>query len=111
VAPVDFVPMRREIATEIAEGGARAVTMHDGSVVHFRKLAEDYDPTDREAAYRYVRQAHDRGEVVTGLLYIDEGAADMHGVNKTVEPALTSLPYESLCPGNAALQQLMDEYR
>jgi 2-oxoglutarate ferredoxin oxidoreductase subunit beta len=111
VAPVDFVPLRREIATEIQEGSARAVTMHDGSTVHFRTMADDYDPTDREAAYTYVRQAQGRGEVVTGLLYLDEGAADMHGVNKTVSRALTEVPYEQLCPGNAALQKLMDEYR
>jgi 2-oxoglutarate ferredoxin oxidoreductase subunit beta len=111
VAPVDFVPLRREIATEIAEGAARAVTMHDGSTVHFRKLAEDYDPTNREAAYTYVRHAQARGEVVTGLLYMEEGAADMHGLNKTVSRALTDVPYEQLCPGNAALQKLMAEYR
>lgn len=116
VAPVDFVPLRREIAVEGGMGngngsGVRAVTMHDGSTVYFRHLAEDYDPTDREAAYRYIRQAQGRGEVVTGLLYVDEGAADMHGVNKTIDAALTSLPYEELCPGNAALQKLMEEYR
>jgi 2-oxoglutarate ferredoxin oxidoreductase subunit beta len=85
--------------------------MHDGSTVHFRQLAEDYDPTNREAAYSYVKAAHERGEVATGLLYIEEGSADMHGVNGTIDSALTSVPYESLCPGNAKLQELMEEYR
>jgi len=74
-------------------------------------LAEDYDPTNREAAYSYVKAAHERGEVATGLLYINEGSADMHGVNGTIDAALTSVPYESLCPGNAKLQELMEEYR
>jgi 2-oxoglutarate ferredoxin oxidoreductase subunit beta len=112
VAPVDFVPLRREIAaTGPTEGSVRSVTMHDGSTVHFRMLAEDYDPTDREAAYHYVRAAHQRGEVATGLLYIEEGAADMHGVNQSAEGALTDVPYEALCPGNAKLQALMEEYR
>ena len=114
VAPVDFVPLRREIAAAgpVEGGGAvRSVTMHDGSTVHFRMLAEDYDPTDREAAYRYVRAAHQRGEVATGLLYVDQGNADMHGVNGTVDRALTSVPFEELCPGNAKLQELMEEYR
>ena len=112
VAPVDFVPLRREIATNgESDGAVRSVTMHDGSTVHFRQLTEDYDPTDREAAYHYVRAAHDRGEVATGLLYIAEGAADMHGVSGTVDGALTNVPYEALCPGNAKLQELMEEYR
>jgi 2-oxoglutarate ferredoxin oxidoreductase subunit beta len=112
VASVDFVPLRREIATTGETiGGVRSVTMHDGSTVHFRQLAEDYDPTDREAAYHYVRAAHERGEVATGLLYIDEGSPDMHELNGTVERALTTVPYEELCPGNAKLQELMEEYR
>jgi 2-oxoglutarate ferredoxin oxidoreductase subunit beta len=85
--------------------------MHDGSTVHFRTLAEDYDPTSREAAYAYVRAAHARGEVATGLLYIDQGSPDMHGVNGSIEGALTNVPYEVLCPGNAKLQELMEEYR
>jgi 2-oxoglutarate ferredoxin oxidoreductase subunit beta len=112
VAPVDFVPLRREIASSgDAPDGVRSVTMHDGSTVHFRTLAEDYDPTSREAAYAYVRAAHARGEVATGLLYIDQGSPDMHGVNGSIEGALTNVPYEVLCPGNAKLQELMEEYR
>jgi 2-oxoglutarate ferredoxin oxidoreductase subunit beta len=112
VAAVDFVPLRREIATTVsAPDSVRSVTMHDGSTVNFRALAEDYDPTNREAAYTYVRQAHERGEVATGLLYIDQGNPDMHEVNGTIEPALTSIPYEDLCPGNDMLQKLMEEYR
>jgi 2-oxoglutarate ferredoxin oxidoreductase subunit beta len=112
VAAVDFVPLRREIATPVAApDSVRSVTMHDGSTVNFRTLAEDYDPTNREDAYTYVRQAHERGEVATGLLYIDQGNPDMHEVNGTIEPALTSIPYEELCPGNEMLQKLMEEYR
>ncbi len=111
VAPVDFVPLRREIATDYREGSVRSVAMHDGSTVHFRKLADDYDPTDREAAWQYVRESQSRGEVVTGVLYVDGDGEDMHARNGTVQRALTTVPHEELCPGNAALQQLMEEYR
>src|SRR5205085_8359364 len=55
---VDFVPMRREITSDSdseARGGALAVTMHDGSVVRFRRVAASYDPTNRDAAYAHVR--------------------------------------------------------
>ncbi len=85
--------------------------MHDGSMVKFRKLAADYDPTDREAAYHYVRRAQENGEVVTGLLYIDEAGADMHAVNQSSDTPLVELPYEALCPGSAALAALMEEFR
>jgi 2-oxoglutarate ferredoxin oxidoreductase subunit beta len=108
---VDFVPLEREIKAEYESGGRRVVTMHDGSSVAFRKLEEGYDPTNREAAYARVREAQAQGEVVTGLLYIDESAVDMHGLNKTVETPLVDLPYETLCPGADALSALMEDYR
>jgi len=112
VAPVDFVPLRREIAAADGEDTSlMTVTMHDGSVVRFRRVEEDYDPTNRDKAYAYVRQRQAKGEVVTGLLYIDKSANDMHEVNGTVERALVELPYEDLCPGSAALSELMEEFR
>jgi 2-oxoglutarate ferredoxin oxidoreductase subunit beta len=47
--------------------------------------------------------------VVTGLLYIEEDSDDMHALNHTAVAPLHDLPYESLCPGSAALEELMDE--
>ena len=113
IAPVDFVPLRREISASADPGGATpvSVTMHDGSVVRFRTVAADYNPTDRDAAYAYVRKHQQAGEVVTGLLYIDEDAPDMHAVNGTVDRPLVEIPFEELCPGSAALDTLMEEFR
>ena len=85
--------------------------MHDGSVGRFRKTHADYNPTDRESAYAHVRACQARGEVATGLLFIDEKGADMHAVAKTVATPLVDLPYDQLCPGNAALQKLMEKSR
>jgi 2-oxoglutarate/2-oxoacid ferredoxin oxidoreductase subunit beta len=111
VAPVDFVPLRREIAAGQTDDAVTSVTMHDGSVVRFRKVAAEYDPTNRDAAYAYLRARQTQGEVVTGLLYIDESAPDMHAVAGTVETPLVDLDFEALCPGSPALAELMEEYR
>ncbi|HEX5725537.1 MAG TPA: 2-oxoacid:ferredoxin oxidoreductase subunit beta [Longimicrobiaceae bacterium] len=110
VAPVDYVPLRHEIEASYPEGSAREVRMHDGSTVRFRKVGADYDPTDREAAYATVQRLQAAGEVVTGLLYVEQNADDMHALNETVDAPLVSLPYEDLCPGGAALEELMREY-
>lgn len=109
LAPVDFVPVTHEIRAAYDPGCALAVPMHDGSVVRFRKVGEDYDPTDRDGAYAHVKRLQERGEVVTGLLYLDEDADDMHALNRTVAAPLYDLPYETLCPGSAALDELMRE--
>lgn len=111
LAPVDFVPLQREITATSEAGASTSVTMHDGSIVRFRQVGAEYDPTNRDVAYAHVRAMQDRGEIATGLLYIDEQSTDMHGIAKTVEQPLIDLPYDSLCPGRAALEMLMEEYR
>ncbi len=111
VAPVDFVPLQSEVSARMEPGATTSVTMHDGSVVRFRPVGEDYDPKDRDGAYGFVRAHQAKGEVVTGLLYIEQSGADMHAVSKTVERPLVELPFDELCPGSAALDELMSEYR
>ena len=78
IASVDLVPMRREITAPDTGSATSVITMHDGSVVRFRKVADDYDATNREGAYAYVRESQKRGEIATGLLFVDEHAKDMH---------------------------------
>jgi len=111
VVAADFVPLRREVVAPETDAAVSVVTMHDGSTVRFRKTPEGYDPTDREAAYSHVRACQQRGEVATGLLFIDQNGQDMHAVSRTVETPLVDLPYEQLCPGNSALQKLMEGFR
>jgi 2-oxoglutarate/2-oxoacid ferredoxin oxidoreductase subunit beta len=85
--------------------------MHDGSTVRFRKIDEGHDPTNRDAAYALVRRIQAAGEVPTGLFYVGNDAPEMHELNRTVATPLVELPYERLCPGAAALEGLMEEYR
>jgi 2-oxoglutarate ferredoxin oxidoreductase subunit beta len=111
IVAADFVMPTAAITADYACGTVRKVMMHDGSWVTLRKVAEDYDPTDRDRSYQGIREAQRKGEVVTGLLYIDPDSADMHGQAGTVPGALTQMPFEQLCPGDAALQALQQRFR
>ena len=111
ISAADFVPLRREITVPDTTEAISTITMHDGSVVRFRKTHDSYDPTDRAAAYAHVRACQQRSEVATGLLFLDESGLDMHAVAKTVPVPLVDLTYKQLCPGNSALQALMEKYR
>ena len=111
VTEADFVPPADEIRSESAPGETTDVTMHDGSVVRFTRVPEDYDPTDRGRVYEYLQTRQARGEVPTGLLFVDESVPEMHEMNNTPETALARLPYEKLCPGAAALDALQDSFR
>jgi 2-oxoglutarate/2-oxoacid ferredoxin oxidoreductase subunit beta len=110
VADIDFVPLRREI-TMPPEGTQHTVTLHDGSSVRFRRVEAGYDPTDRDAAYGYIRQHQQAGEIVTGLLYLQADGQDLHDVNKTVATPLAQLAYDQLTPGAAALAHLQKRWR
>ena len=111
VVQADFVPHRDEITTDYEAGSLQNVMLHDGSWVKLRKLAEDYDPTNRDAAYAYVREHQKKGEVVTGLLYLNADSQDVHQQNDTVSVPLYNMPHDQLCPGNDALQKLMAQFR
>jgi len=107
----DFVPPASEILAQIGQNGAVNVTMHDGSMVRFKGVPPNYDPTDRGKVMDYLEEHQSKGEVVTGLLYLDESVPDLHEMNKTTDIALTKVPYQKLCPGAAALDRLQEDFR
>jgi 2-oxoglutarate ferredoxin oxidoreductase subunit beta len=107
----DFVPFAQEIAVEYQPGTATSVRLHDGSVVRLRKVAEDYDPTDRQAVADHLELHRHRGEIATGLLYVDKQASDMHDTSQTTDVPLAQLPFDKLCPGKAALEELQKSFR
>jgi len=107
----DFIPFRSEVTASIPANGVQTVTMHDGSVLRFRSAPNDYDPTDRASVLRYLEQSREAGEVVTGVLFVDEASRDMHEVNNTTERPLVQVPFSELCPGAGALTQLQERFR
>ena len=111
VVQADFVPFRDEITSAQAPGTAKSVRMHDGSWVTFRSLADNYDATNRDAAYNYIRERQKEHEVLTGLLYMSPDSHDMAEQNELVPGPLTNLPFESLCPGSAELDKLQARFR
>ena len=107
----DFVPAAQEIVAEIGANESTSVTMHDGSVVRFRSVPKDYDPTNKTAVLECLQEHQNRGEIVTGLLYLNETAPDIHELNQTPDTPLVDIPFEQLCPGSSALDALQEEYR
>ena len=107
----DFVPFAREITVDYAPGTATSVRLHDGSVVRLRKVEADYDPTDRQRVASHLELHRNRGEIATGLLFVDKQASDMHDTSKTTDVPLAQIPYEKLCPGSAKLDELQKTFR
>ena len=111
VVHADFVPPAEEIKAAYDAGDALSIELHDGSRIVLRKVAKDYSVGNRGEAIEYIRAHQRKGEIVTGLLYIDEGEPDMHGVNGTTPVPLNAVPYEALCPGRETLAALQKRFR
>jgi 2-oxoglutarate ferredoxin oxidoreductase subunit beta len=103
---LDVMTPREEITADYAPGALETVVQHDGSVVRLRKLAPDYDPHDRIAAMTYLQERGAKGEVVTGLLYVENDPQDLHDYLNTVEAPLNTLGEAELVPGAKVLDKL-----
>ena len=111
VIAADFVPPAQEIKAVYDEGDVLPIELHDGSRVLLRKVSKEYNPTSRGEALDYIRRHHRLGEVVTGLLYVDQNEPDMHAVLNTTATPLNQLPFERLCPGTEALEKIHSRFR
>lgn len=111
VSRIDFITPRSEITAEAAPGEVVDVRQHDGTLLRLRSLHEGYDPTNRQAAMAFMQEHQARGEVVTGLLYVDPLATDLHTALNTTARPLNTLAADDLCPGGAALRKINQSLR
>jgi len=108
---VDFVPSFENISVEYDPGTAFEVTMHDGSHLRLRKLEEEYNPTDKIQAVTRLMEAHAKGEVLTGVFYINANAPTFLDMLNVTDQPLATLPESATRPSREALEQCMEELR
>ncbi|MBP9905498.1 MAG: 2-oxoacid:ferredoxin oxidoreductase subunit beta [Rhodoferax sp.] len=106
VSRIDFITPGSEITADYPAGSVVEVEQHDGTSLRLRKLHTDYDPTDRFAAMAYMQSRAALGEIVTGLLYIDPLATDLHMALNTIASPLNTLNAKQLNPGKTALDKI-----
>jgi 2-oxoglutarate ferredoxin oxidoreductase subunit beta len=103
---LDVIPARAPITVDYAEGSLQLVEQHDGSRLALRKIGADYDIHDRTAALGFLQKHSAKGQVVTGVLFIEGEPQDLHASLRTVDKPLNTLTEAELCPGSAALEKI-----
>ncbi|MDJ0812657.1 MAG: 2-oxoacid:ferredoxin oxidoreductase subunit beta [Woeseiaceae bacterium] len=111
VVDADYIAPAEEIKTQYDKGAAMPVELHDGSKIILRKIDDEYDPTSRAAAFKYLRERFNAGEIITGLLYIDDSRKEMHDLMGNIDTPLAQYPLEKLHPGKAELKKILARYR
>src|SRR5688572_21887705 len=108
---LDFVPSYEDIAVDIPEGEVMDVRMHDGSHLRIRKLTRDYDPTNQIMAQTVLQEADAKGEVLTGVLYVNTGKPTFVDSLNMSDDSLATLPQSRIRPDIDVLEQVMEELR
>jgi 2-oxoglutarate/2-oxoacid ferredoxin oxidoreductase subunit beta len=103
---LDFITGRAPITVAYQPGSVEIIEQHDGSKLALKKIAADYDAHDRLGALSFLQQQAAKGLIVTGLLYVEDEAEDLHQNLQTVDAPLNGLGEKELCPGSAALDKI-----
>jgi 2-oxoglutarate/2-oxoacid ferredoxin oxidoreductase subunit beta len=107
VGDITFVPFFDEINVDYDPGTTTHVTLHDGSRILLKKLDRDYDPTNKVEALRVLTESHDRGEVVTGLFYVNTEQPNFIDLLNVVDEPLATLPLSRVRPPQSVLDEVM----
>src|SRR5450432_2042221 len=103
---LDVISGRDPITVDYAPGTVQMVEQHDGTNIALRKIDADYDAHDRLGAMTFLQKHAAKGQIVTGLLYVDPDAEDLHAHLDTVDTPLNALKAKELCPGTSALDKI-----
>jgi 2-oxoglutarate ferredoxin oxidoreductase subunit beta len=103
---LSFVPPADEIMVEYSQGEAKEVTMHDGSKVILKKLAQDYDPTNRAEAMRVLEEANAKQWLITGLIYYNPQQVSMTDLYSLPSTPLNRLPERRIRPAAETIEQV-----
>jgi 2-oxoglutarate ferredoxin oxidoreductase subunit beta len=108
---VSFVPFFEDITVEYDPGTTTEITLHDGSHLLLKKIGEDYNPTNKEQALRVLTEAHDKGEIVTGLFYVNTKHPNFLQLLNLVDEPLATLPESRVRPPQQVLDEVMESLR
>ncbi len=108
---VGFVPHFDNIDVEYDPGTTRDVEMHDGSHLRLKKLREDFDPTNRINAVTALMEAHQNGEVLTGVFYVNTEKPSFTEMLNLVDEPLGTLPESRVRPPKSVLDDVMKRHQ
>ena len=108
---IEFVPPRDEITIEdFDKGTIREVALHDGSIIVFKKLAKEYDPTNRNEAIRNLEEAVRNNWLITGLIYVNPDSKNLIEQCNLVDQPLNRLPADYLRPPESTLEEINKKF-
>jgi 2-oxoglutarate ferredoxin oxidoreductase subunit beta len=105
---IDFIEhIDPQAPIDVKPGETRDIELHDGSHLRLKKLAEDYDPTNRTQAVATIERARQEQLFLTGLLYLDTTRRPYTEQINMIEEPLGTLPESRTRPPKTVLEEIM----
>jgi len=111
VQELGFVPVFENIEVDYDPGTTTTVRMHDGSALRLTKLNRDYDATSKVAALHLLAESHAKGEMLTGVFYVNTTTPSFIEQLNLGGESLAKLPEAVVRPSKQALDAIMEELR
>lgn len=103
---LSFVPPVKAIKVQYEKGESLDVPLFDGTHIILKKLAHDYEPTDRARALQMLEDANRKNELVTGLIYINPKQKSLFDLYDLPDTPLNRLPDEKLRPSPESIEEI-----
>lgn len=105
-----FIQPLQEIKVDYAEGEVKEVALHDGSRVWLKKLERDHDVHSKTDAATALREARDKGQILTGLFYWNQNSKPLTSTMNLTSKPLAHLSEAELKPASGSLGKLMERF-
>jgi len=109
IQEIGFIPYFEDVSIEQTPGEIQDVELDDGSHLKLKALRADYDPTDKMKALTLLNEAKEKGEFLTGLMYVNPTAPDFITQLNLVDEPLATLPLERTRPPKSVLDKIMKD--
>jgi 2-oxoglutarate ferredoxin oxidoreductase subunit beta len=86
------------------------VKLHDGSTLWLKKLERDHDIHSKAHAASVLREAREKGQILTGLFYWNQQSKPFTESLRLTSKPLAHLSEDELRPPNASLEMLLERF-
>lgn len=106
-----FIQPQQQINVDYAEGTTQEIKLHDGSVLLLKKVdGRTHDVKNSTEALRMLHESRLKGEILTGLFFLDESCIPLESTLKLTETPLYQLGEKELRPSAEQLKRALAEF-
>lgn len=107
-----YIHSQEEIKVEYEEGEYKEVEMADGSKLLLKKLdSKNHDISDRALALTSLQESNSKGEILTGLFYLDSQKPNLQKLMNLPDQPLISLDEKTARMSESDFTKVLNKYR